>query len=76
MKTLKFKTNVKCEGCLAAVKPFLEESKEINHWEIDLTSPDKILTVQAETIDSEQVCEIVHKAGFNAAEIKPEEVKQ
>ena len=66
MKTLTFKTNINCGGCLATVKPFLDSDKNITSWEVDTTQADKILTVKGENIDEKQVAELVQKAGFKA----------
>ncbi|MBL6449016.1 copper chaperone [Fulvivirga sp. 29W222] len=47
MNTIKFKTNIKCMGCLETVKPQLDQLPEVKTWEVDLGSQDKILTVEA-----------------------------
>ena len=46
MKTFKFKTNLKCNNCVAKVKQQLDETSEIKSWSIDLKNPDRILTVE------------------------------
>ena len=68
METLKFKTNIKCGGCIATVTPFLNGDENIENWQVDLESADRILTV--ETIHSaDEVTELVKKAGYKAEEI-------
>jgi len=68
METLKFKTNIKCGGCIATVTPFLNGDENIENWQVDLESADRILTV--ETVHSaDEVTELVKKAGYNAEEI-------
>ena len=68
METLKFKTNIKCDGCIATITPFLTPENGIEKWAVDLQSPDRILTV--ETDDSAgKVTELLEKAGYKAAEI-------
>ena len=47
MKTFKFKTNLKCNNCVAKVKSQLDITDEIQSWSIDLKSPDRILTIKA-----------------------------
>ncbi len=64
-KILKFKTNINCGGCVAKVSPFLNEVKDIRHWEVDTANKDKILTVQVEGITEENVMKKVQEAGFN-----------
>ena len=49
MKTLKFKTNVNCGGCIAKVTPHLNKLKGIDKWSVDTTTPMKVLTVETTT---------------------------
>jgi copper chaperone len=69
MNTYKFKTNINCSGCVAKVTPVLNENKDIKEWNADTANPDKILTVQTETLTAEQVKTIVNQAGYNAEKI-------
>jgi copper chaperone len=66
MKTLKFKSNIKCSGCIGKVTPYLNKQKGIVKWTVDILSPEKILTVEAENIEAKEVIEAVNKAGFTA----------
>lgn len=70
MDTLKFKTNINCGGCIKAVTPHLDKASGIKSWQVDTDNPDKILTVQAEGLNAEQVKSIVEKAGFRADAIQ------
>ncbi len=70
METLDFKTNIKCDGCIATVTPFLNEIEQLDGWNVDTASPDKILTVQTtDTRIGEQVKKAVERAGFRAEPI-------
>lgn len=69
MSTLKFKTNIKCNNCVAKVSPYLDESFNIKEWNVDLENPDRILTVTGEDISNEYVKETILKAGYKAEEI-------
>lgn len=69
MTTLKFKTNIKCSGCVAKVTPHLDEAKGIESWNVDIYNPSKPLTVVTENLSEEEVKAIVQKAGFNAETI-------
>lgn len=69
MKTLQFKTNIKCGGCLAQTTPFLNTLEGIGKWEVDLTHPNKVLTVETEHTTTSQVQEAVRQAGFKAQAI-------
>lgn len=64
MTQFKFKTNIKCGGCIATVKPHLDQLKGIKSWSVDTTTPDKILTVEVEDLNAEEIQKTVEKAGF------------
>ena len=64
METLKFKTNIKCGGCVATVTPFLNQEKNIEKWQVDTNNPDKILTVEGSAVNEDEVIEAIEKAGF------------
>jgi copper chaperone CopZ len=65
METNKFKTTIKCAGCVAKVTPFLNEALGENNWEVDYNNPAKVLTVKGEK-DLSKVIEAVEKAGYKA----------
>ncbi len=69
MKTLKFKTNIKCNGCVAKITPILNGNPEIKSWEVDIQNPDKILTVETALFDAQKIKEVVVSAGFMAEEV-------
>ena len=64
MKTLKFKTNIKCGGCIATVTPHLNSAETVEKWEVDLANPNKILSVHGENLSENEVMEKVQKAGY------------
>ncbi|PIQ19813.1 MAG: hypothetical protein COW65_18615 [Cytophagales bacterium CG18_big_fil_WC_8_21_14_2_50_42_9] len=64
METLKFKTNIKCGGCVATVTPFLDKEKNIEKWQVDTSDPNKILTVEGSAVNEEEVIKTIEKAGF------------
>lgn len=63
-KQFKFKTNINCSGCVAAVKPHLDNAPGITEWSVDTTGKDKILTVKTDGASKEQVMDTVQKAGY------------
>lgn len=65
MEALKFKTTIKCSGCVAKVTPFLNEALGENKWEVDYNNPQKVLTVIDE-VDKTKVVRAVEKAGYKA----------
>ncbi|WP_432712652.1 heavy-metal-associated domain-containing protein [Pedobacter sp.] len=68
METLKFKTNIKCGGCIATVTPFLNEQKEISSWSVDTSTLEKTLTVEG-NVSAETIINTLKEAGFKAEEI-------
>lgn len=69
MKTLKFKSNINCTGCLSKVSPVLNEEKNIHKWEVNLAHDGRILTVETDSLSSDEIKQTVQKAGFIADEI-------
>jgi len=70
METLKFKTNIKCGGCIAAVTPHLNKLSDIEKWEVDTQSLDKILTIEGKAgIDEHEVIDTLERAGFRVEKV-------
>ncbi|MDK2978626.1 MAG: copper chaperone [Bacteroidales bacterium] len=73
MHTLKFKTNLNCEGCKNAVRPYLNQINAIKSWDVDLTHNDKILTLEANTLSEDEIAaqveEAFKQAGYIAEKI-------
>ena len=69
MKTLKFKTNINCPGCLATVTPALDNLEGINKWEVDITDPNKTLTVETSQLEAKNIKDMLEKAGFKGQEV-------
>ncbi|HMQ01253.1 MAG TPA: heavy metal transport/detoxification protein [Cyclobacteriaceae bacterium] len=65
---MKFKTNIKCGGCIAAVSPAMNEKIGAGRWQVDLAHADKTLTVDAE-ISEEAVKQTLQEAGYKAEKI-------
>lgn len=68
MNTLKFKTDIKCTGCLEKVTPHLNEATGVEKWEVDLENPDKVLTVETGGTSGDVIA-TVQKAGFRAEQL-------
>lgn len=70
MKTIKFKTNINCAACISKITPVLNADTKINQWNVDISNPEKILTVTGENITPEEISENLNKVGYKAIEIK------
>lgn len=68
MGTLKFKTNIKCGGCMATVTPFLNKTAGENNWQVDLSDPQRVLTVESGKPENEIIA-VVKEAGFQASRL-------
>ena len=62
--TVRFKTNIKCGSCIAAVTPFLNEAVGEGHWQVDVQDPQKVLT--ADVANAATVKQAIEKAGYKA----------
>ncbi|MFN8415420.1 MAG: cation transporter [Cytophagaceae bacterium] len=71
MKTLKFKTNINCGGCVAKATPVLNQISGITKWEVDTTNKDKILTTEIEDkVSSNDIESKLKDIGFNAVPLE------
>lgn len=55
---------MKCNGCKAAISPFLDKESSISNWKVDIFDPDRILTVEGDNLDPEVVISLLHQAGY------------
>lgn len=70
MKTLKFKTNINCNGCVAKVTPVLNGLKGVTNWQVDTASSDKTLTVNLdENVTPQQINLALKSIGFQSQTI-------
>lgn len=69
MKTLRFKTNINCSGCLAKVTPVLDNLEGINRWEVDITDQSKTLTIETSQLEAQNIKDTLEKAGFKSQEV-------
>lgn len=63
---MKFKTNIKCGGCIAAVTPTLDQAVGAGNWEVDLSHPDRILSLPATDLPADKVTALLANAGYVA----------
>ena len=68
-KTSTYKTNIKCNGCIAKVTPFLHKMEGINRWWVDLESPERIMTVEWDEENENELHGLLKDAGYEAIKI-------
>ena len=64
----KFKTNIKCDACVAKVTPYLNESAGNGNWQVNLADPQKTLTIESD-VASEKIQDALQKAGYKAEQV-------
>lgn len=73
MQTLRFKTSLKCNGCVNAIKPGIEAIKEIKSWRVFLDVQDKTLEVEFDDSPKDEILtkvkNAVTKAGYKIEQI-------
>lgn len=69
MKTLKFKTNINCGGCVSKVTPFLDKQEGVDTWKVDTNNADKILTIESNGATEDEVKATLQKIGFKAESV-------
>lgn len=69
MEKLKFKTNINCNGCIAKVTPSLNQVQGILNWNVDITNPLKILTIDTSNLNESDIVRIINDAGYKAEKL-------
>lgn len=67
---IKFKSNIKCAGCIANVKPILDGLSDVRNWQVDILTPNKILTVMGNEGVEEKVINAIKAAGYTLEKIE------
>jgi copper chaperone CopZ len=70
MKTITFKTNINCSGCVEKATPFLDEAAGAGNWKVDTQNPAKLLTIEKEGVHEKDIVSTLQKAGFKADVVK------
>ena len=68
MKSSKYKTTLKCSGCVDKITPYMNNLLGQNNWKVDLSDPLKTLTVEVEA-DADKVIKTMAEAGYKAEEL-------
>lgn len=64
MSTLKFKTDLHCNHCIATITPYLDDISEISQWNIDLKDDNKTLTVSGDNLAPAKIIEALSQVGY------------
>jgi len=64
METINFKTTINCNGCISKVTPTLNNLVGESNWNVDISTSDKILSVENSDVSTEQIIQSVKSLGF------------
>ena len=70
MKTVQFKTNINCSGCVAKVTPTLNERVGEGHWQVVTQNRKKVLTLDSDWLEEGEIRKGLENAGFKAEKIR------
>ena len=75
MTAHRYKTDLRCGACVARIGPLLDAAPGIAHWSADVTSPNKVLTVEGD-VTAERVADVIGPAGYHVlGELREEKEK-
>ena len=58
MEERRYRTSAKCNGCVSAIAGKLDEIMGREDWNLDLKSPDRVLTVKSDVAEEEIVSRV------------------
>ncbi len=73
MQTLRFKTSLKCNGCVDAITQGMNSIKGIERWRVFLDVQEKTLEIDHENANEEEIIKEIHSV-FLKAEHKVEQI--
>lgn len=69
MKTMEFKTDLKCNGCIERITPGMNSLEDIVSWDVDLTKPVKILRVESLNEIESKIISVLREKGYTCEKI-------
>ncbi len=66
METTILKTDLHCGSCVSKIEPVLKAEKAISDYNIDLTHPDKLITITSENLEIKNVITKINNLGYHA----------
>lgn len=64
MKTVEFTSTIKCQACVNAVSPVLNNFPGIHSWKVDLQDSSRKLTIETEELDEAKLQEALKNIGY------------
>ncbi len=69
MEVLILKTNIRYKKNVKAVASLLDEQHRIYKWNIDLKDIDKVLRIESDELELNEVVQLINNAGFHCEEL-------
>lgn len=66
METTILKTDLHCDSCVSKIEPVLNADTSISDYSINLDHPDRIITINSEELDVQDIISKISKVGFKA----------
>ncbi|MFM8272363.1 MAG: heavy-metal-associated domain-containing protein [Gemmata sp.] len=74
MNTVRVKTDLRCGACVRSIGPLLNAEPGVVRWNADVSTPDKVLTVEGDGVTAGRVGEVLGKKGYRVLGELPTEV--
>jgi len=74
MEAITLSTDLHCNSCVNKLSPLLEDDPSIQHYDIDMDHPEKLVTIQGKSLNTEELISKFEHEGYHAQlynEIKP-----
>lgn len=65
MTTLRVKTDLRCGACVESIRPLFDAEPGVKSWIADVSTPDKLLTVEGNDISTKRVGELLQAKGYH-----------
>ena len=65
-----FKTNIQTPADKLAVKPVLDDHRQIEKWTIDLDDIDRVLRIVSHTLCCQDIIQLVTRQGYHCTELE------
>jgi hypothetical protein len=65
MTTVRVKTDLRCGACVASIRPLFDAEPGVKNWTADVSTPDKLLTVEGNDISAKRVGELLNAKGYH-----------
>lgn len=63
--TLRVKTDLRCGACVESIRPLFDSEPGVKRWTADVSTPDKLLTVEGNDISAKRVGELLQAKGYH-----------